>query len=144
MDFLNSAFNFTNDHWQLIVGLPFVALILSAFQEKVNKWFRVQSPKVKLFITIFLSSLPAGIPAILGFIQSNPQFLGAATGAVFMGMTVIYRVLIQPFSVQLSAFKDWKDSRDLIETPVPVVNDNSPQVLAEPSKAAFTPRVFQG
>jgi hypothetical protein len=144
METLNKVIELVYNHWELVVGLPIVSLLLSAFQQKVNKWFSVQSDKVKTFITLALSSLPVAVPAILGFIQTNPQFLGAATTAVFTLMTVIYRVFIKPFSAQLSAFRDYKASQSVAATPIPAIADTvvtAPVVVETPQ---FTPRVFQG
>jgi drug/metabolite transporter superfamily protein YnfA len=146
METFNTIINFIVEHKEFFLSLPFIAIALSALQQKVNKWFKVQSNAVKVLIQTVLSSLPIVFPLVLGFIQANPALLGSAYGAIFIATTWIYQALVKPFSAQLLAFREYKASLSTDETPVTVPVATEPVITPEvdPAVAAFRPRVFQG
>lgn len=118
------------NNWPLIVA----ALGLSAFQVKINKWFNLQSDRLKVTITGVLSVLGAGIPLALGWLSSNPEFLGAYSAVVFSTMTFAYRFVIKPTTCLI---EDAKNYRAGVESQVATPADPNTQVI-EPGSASTT------
>lgn len=88
------------------IALVAGVLGLSAFQQKIKNWLELENPKVLVLLTTTFSLAAAIIPAALGYLGSNPGAIGAHTAAVFTGMTLAYRYIIQPSSARLGSFKD--------------------------------------
>lgn len=82
------------------------AVGLSAFQQKLKNWLELNDPKVLVLLTTTFSLAAAIVPAALGYLGSNPGAIGAHTAAIFTGMTLAYRYVIQPSSTRLNSFKE--------------------------------------
>lgn len=146
MDALNNVINLIQSVPPDIWALTGLSVLVSAFQQKVNKWFNLESDRVKTVVTGALSLITAGIPALLGFLSANPQALGERTALVFTLTQFAYRFINKPLTNQLQLFKQWKANQNTPETPAAVVTDPlvpaTPVVL--PSNAALVPKEFQG
>lgn len=105
-------------HWPLISGFIATAVVASGFQEKLHKWFGVQSPKVKLFITTVLSLVVPVIPAALHFVEISATTATGLSAVFFMTMTLAYRLIIQPTIAKWLAFKETEAEKT---TDVPLV-----------------------
>lgn len=96
---------------QEVFALIPTALILSAVQMKLTKWFNMQSDKVKQFITGLISALSVVIPALIGWLQAAPEVLGAYATFVFTSMTLFYRFVVKPVKTVLDNNKAYKQLR---------------------------------
>lgn len=113
------------NNWPLIVA----ALGLSAFQVKINKWFNLQSDRVKVSITGLLSALAAGIPLALGWLTANPEFFGAYTSVIFLTMTFAYRFIIKPATCLIQDAKNYRAE---------VKANSETQVIEDPTVSSTT------
>lgn len=110
MELLNDIGNFLAGHWDLI-GLSFTALGLSAALQKFKNKLQITNPKVLMAITSVLSFATAAVPALLGWLQANPEVLGQYTAFTFTLMTLIYRYVVQPTSSFLGDVKEYKQAK---------------------------------
>lgn len=78
-----------------LVPLLLSAPALSVFQAKLHKWISVQSPKVKLLISVALSTLVVLLPHYIGILNGSAELLGAYTTAVLSVMTMFYQFILK-------------------------------------------------
>jgi len=75
----------------LLLAIP----ALSVFQSKIHKWLSVQSPKVKVFISLVLSTLVVLLPHWIGILNGDKNILGAYTTMVLSGMSLFYNWVLK-------------------------------------------------
>lgn len=78
------------------IGLILGPILGSALIQKIKTFFKLDSPKLLVFITALISFAAAVIPAALGWLAANPGSLGTHTAEFFTGLTLAYRYVIQP------------------------------------------------
>ena len=64
-----------------------------------------------LTVTSTLSFATAALPALMGWLSTNPEVLGAYTAFVFMFTQICYRWIVQPTSAFLADYSAYKTAR---------------------------------
>lgn len=126
---MNTVTNFFLSLPPGLVPLLLAAPALSVFQTKFHKWLSVQNSKLKLLISIVLSTLVVVLPHWIGVLHGSASLLGAYTTAVLSAMTIFYQFLLKE-KPQLDADLT-PDAPPLVETKPPVVQPVQGETAAE-------------
>lgn len=68
---------------------------LVSLQTRIHKWLSVQSPRIKVTISLVLGSMLVVIPHWIGILQGNKNLLGAYGAEVLTVMNYAYNWLLR-------------------------------------------------